>query len=102
MKTKKEARPKATAKYAMSPEARLQRKQAAKKSAEVRKASDKWVGTSVTVKNKEYAVATYGTIDEALNVLRRVEESLNGVSIKQFLEELAASRKPVAAKKGGR
>ena len=93
---------KASKKYALTPSALLQRKQAAKKSAEVRRNPEKgeWVGTSVTKKNKEYAVLKFGSPDEAINTLRQIEESLNGVSIAEFLRELAAGEN--ALKKGGR
>ena len=103
MKTKQAInKAKASKKYALTPSARLQRKQAAKKSAEVRRNPEKgeWVGTSVTKKNKEYAVLKYGSPDEAINTLRQIEESLNGVSIAEFLRELAAGKN--ALKKGGR
>ena len=59
-----------------------------------------WVGTSVTKKNKEYAVLKYGSPDEAINTLRTIEEALNGVSIAEFLRELNAGKN--ALKKGGR
>ena len=89
-KTKVKAKPR----YSVTPKVRLQRKQAAMKSAEARRVSGKeWVGTSMTVKNKEYAVTRFGSPDEAINTLRTIEESLVGVSIEQFLKELAASRK---------
>ena len=93
---------KASKKYALTPSARLQRKQAAKKSAEVRRNPEKgeWVGTSVTKKNKEYAVLKYGSPDEAINTLRQGEEALNGVSIAEVLRELAAGKN--ALKKGSR
>lgn len=93
---------KASKKYTLTPSARLQRKQAAKKSAEVRRNPEKgeWVGTSVTKKNKEYAVLKYGSPDEAINTLRQIEESLNGVSIAEFLRELNAGKN--ALKKGGK
>ena len=93
---------KASKKYALTPSARLQRKQAAKKSAEVRRNPEKgeWVGTSVTKKNKEYAVLKYGSPGEPINTLRTLEEALNGVSIAEFLRELAAGKN--ALKKGGR
>ena len=95
MKEKKE-KVKAKPKYSVTPKVRLQRKQAAKKSAEARRVSGKeWVGTSMTVKNKEYAVTRFGSPDEAINTLRTIEESLVGISIEQFLKELAASKKEV-------
>ena len=42
----------------------------------------------------------YGSPDEAINTLRQIEESLNGVSIAEFLRELAAGEN--ALKKGSR
>ena len=100
MKEKK-AKVKVKPKYSVTPKVRLQRKQAAKKSAEARRVSGKeWVGTSMTVKNKEYAVTRFGSPDEAINTLRTVEEALNGVSIAEFLRELAAGKN--ALKKGGK
>lgn len=93
MKEKK-AKVKAKPRYSVTPKVRLQRKQAAKKSAEARRVSGKeWVGTSMTVKNKEYAVTRFGSPDEAINTLRTIEESLVGISIEQFLKELASARK---------
>lgn len=93
MKEKK-VKVKAKPKYSVTPKVRLQRKQAAKKSAEVRRKDHKeWIGTSMTVENKKYAVARFGSPDEAINVLRRVEDSLNGITIEQFLKELAAAKK---------
>ena len=103
MSTKKAInKAKASKKYALTPSARLQRKQAAKKSAEVRRNPEKgeWVGTSVTKKNKEYAVLKYGSLDEAINTLRQIEESMNGVSIEEFLRELAAGKNEL--RKGGK
>lgn len=91
---KASSKAKVSKKYALTPSARLQRKQAAKKSAEARRVSGKeWVGTSMTVKNKEYAVTRFGSPDEAINTLRTIEESLVGISIEQFLKELASARK---------
>ena len=54
----------------------------------------------MTKKNKEYAVLKYGSPDEAINTLRKIEEALNGVSIAEFLRELAAGKN--ALKKGGK
>lgn len=93
-------------KYTLTASARRQREKAAAKSAQARKGESKWVGTSVTVQNKEWAVAVCGSIDEAINLIRRLADLLDGISIHQFVQELAKAGKIKGGKlrtaKGGK
>lgn len=68
-KAKKVRRPK----YTLSPEARQQRRAAGKRSAVTRKAEDRWVTCAVGAKNKAWAVAAYGSVNEALTALRKTK-----------------------------
>ena len=59
-------------KYTVSAKAREQRHAAGKRSAAVRKAEDKWLTCAVGATNKAWAVAAYGSVNEALTAFRRM------------------------------
>ena len=59
-------------KYTVSANAREQRHAAGKRSAAVRKAEDKWLTCAVGATNKAWAVAAYGSVNEALTAFRRM------------------------------
>ena len=60
-------------KYTLSPEARQQRRAAGKRSAVTRRAEDRWLTCAVGAKNKAWAVAAYGSVNEALTALRKTK-----------------------------
>lgn len=57
--------------YKMSRAARMQRKDANRKSAAARRTNDKWRSAAVTETIYNWAVAKYGSVNEALRALKR-------------------------------
>ena len=57
--------------YKVTRAARMQRKDAARKSAVARRTTDKWRSAAVTEKLYDFAVTKYGSVNEALRSLRR-------------------------------
>lgn len=58
-------------KYRLSRAALMQRRDANKKSAAVRKTSYKWRTAAITEDNYEWAVTKYGSVNEAIRSFRR-------------------------------
>lgn len=58
-------------KYRLSRAALMQRRDANRKSAAVRKTSYKWRTAAITEDNHEWAVTRYGSVNEAVRALRR-------------------------------
>lgn len=71
MNTRQPAAPKPKKKYRLSRAALMQRRDANRKSAAVRKTSYKWRTAAITEDNYEWAVTRYGSVNEAVRALRR-------------------------------
>lgn len=71
MNTRQPAAPKPKKKYWLSRAALMQRRDANRKSAAVRKTSYKWRTAAITEDNYEWAVTRYGSVNEAVRALRR-------------------------------
>ena len=69
-KTPAAAKPK---KYRLSRAALMQRRDANRKSAAVRKTSYKWRTAAITEDNYEWAVTEFGSVNEAVRALRRTK-----------------------------
>jgi len=73
MKAKKETAAAKPKKYRLSRAALMQRRDANRKSAAVRKTSYKWRSAAITEDNYEWAVTKFGSVNEAVRALRRTE-----------------------------
>ena len=73
MKAKREPAAAKPKKYRLSRAALMQRRDANRKSAAVRKTSYKWRSAAITEDNYEWAVTKYGSVNEAVRALRRAE-----------------------------
>lgn len=73
MKANKESAAAKPKKYRLSRAALMQRRDANRKSAAVRKTSYKWRSAAITEDNYEWAVTKFGSVNEAVRALRRKE-----------------------------
>ena len=71
MKGNKATAPAKPKKYRLSRAALMQRRDANRKSAAVRKTSYKWRTAAITEDNYEWAVTKHGSVNEAVRALRR-------------------------------
>ena len=71
MKKKNSEQPQTRKPYKLTRAAKMQRRDAALKSAKARRTNDKWRSAAVTVSLYEFAVTKYGSVNEALRHLKR-------------------------------
>jgi len=74
MKTNNESAAAKPKKYRLSRAALMQRRDANRKSAAVRKTAYKWRSAAITEDNYEWATTKYGSVNEAVRALRRGKE----------------------------